>query len=230
VFRDSTPTASITLKISNPDGSLIGNVLCSEGRTSNTQCGALTSTNATSRGRPGFGEMASQGCGGDSGAPVINNSTLRAYGLHISSVKPPGVDCGTPSQFAWVPYFENASGYQLLLQPTTEGLGPGQRMNAGMQIVSTNGSYNATMQGDGNFVIYQPGNVAVWSTQTNGNSGAFIVMQNDGNLVVYRSNWTAAWSSGTADNSGARLVMQTDRNLVIYRTNGTAAWASGTSA
>jgi hypothetical protein len=49
----------------------------------------------------------------------------------------------------------------------------------------------ATMQTDGNFVIYGPGGVAVWNTATNGTGGVIIRMQDDGNLVIYAEVWQA---------------------------------------
>ncbi|MFI9274952.1 glycoside hydrolase domain-containing protein [Kitasatospora sp. NPDC052896] len=95
------------------------------------------------------------------------------------------------------------------------------------------------MQADGNLVMYRKADGAVlWSTNTSGNSGAYVTMQADGNFVVYRkgggpSAGGALWSSGTWNNPGAYAIMQDDGNLVVYRqgggaTTGGALWASGT--
>jgi hypothetical protein len=54
----------------------------------------------------------------------------------------------------------------------------------------------AVMQWDGNFVLYEPGGKACWSTGTWGHPGAYIVVQNDGNLVVY-DNGSALWATNT---------------------------------
>lgn len=40
----------------------------------------------------------------------------------------------------------------------------------------------ATMQGDGNFVVYDSGGGAVWHTYSNGNPGAYLAVQDDSNL------------------------------------------------
>src|SRR6185437_3710050 len=49
-----------------------------------------------------------------------------------------------------------------------------------------------TMQSDGNFVLYNPSNTALWSTGTYGNPNAGpIFMQDDGNLVLYIFKWQA---------------------------------------
>ncbi len=102
----------------------------------------------------------------------------------------------------------------------------------------------ATMQGDGNFVLYGKTSNALWASATYGHSGAHLALQNDGNLVVYGANDAALWASGTnvpaapaaptgcgAITEGEGLIrggsvkscngrylfaMQTDGNLVLY--------------
>ena len=46
---------------------------------------------------------------------------------------------------------------------------------------------DATMQSDGNFVIYGPNNVVLWYSRTNGHAGAVLQIQNDGNIVIYQA-------------------------------------------
>ncbi|MBZ5532066.1 MAG: hypothetical protein LAO20_11595 [Acidobacteriia bacterium] len=49
---------------------------------------------------------------------------------------------------------------------------------------------HATMQTDGNFVLYSPTNTVLWSTGTAGtNAPGPIYMQDDGNLVLYLFKW-----------------------------------------
>ena len=61
------------------------------------------------------------------------------------------------------------------------------------------GATHADMQADGNFVLYNAGNQAVWSSQTPNNPGAYLVMQNDGNLVIYSKLTNAQlWATGTS--------------------------------
>jgi signal peptidase I len=110
---------------------------------------------------------------------------------------------------------------------TPDTLSAGQTLGVGHALWSTDGRYEAVMQGDGNFVVYAPGGKALWATYT-GTPGDTITMQGDGNLVVYKPNGGgAAWNSGTAPSSGDRLVMQGDDNLVIYNGSGTAIWDWG---
>ncbi|WP_117210501.1 CHAP domain-containing protein [Allorhizocola rhizosphaerae] len=105
----------------------------------------------------------------------------------------------------------------------TNVLRAGESLSANQYLRSSNGSYTAAMQGDGNFVLYTPSG-AKWSTRTGGQNGSAISLQTDGNLVMYR-NGTAIWHTGTAGYTGASLIMQDDGNLVMYR-NGTAIWAT----
>jgi RHS repeat-associated protein len=49
----------------------------------------------------------------------------------------------------------------------------------------------ATLQTDGNFVIYDPLHNAVWSSGTSGTNGGPITLQDDGNLVIYHELWQA---------------------------------------
>lgn len=111
----------------------------------------------------------------------------------------------------------------------------------------------AVMQGDGNFVLYNKSNVAVWNSETAGNPNARIALQTDGNLVAYSSGNSALWATYTTHNPlllkyvntsvrnglirrgqqliltdrTLKLVLQSDGNLVLYR-NSTPLWATGT--
>ncbi len=49
----------------------------------------------------------------------------------------------------------------------------------------------ATLQTDGNFVVYGAAAAALWATNTYGTNATNIVMQNDSNLVVYQAIWQA---------------------------------------
>lgn len=58
----------------------------------------------------------------------------------------------------------------------------------------------AIMQSDGNFVIYDSHNHALWASGTCCNPahpGAYLALQNDGNLVMYDSNNDIIWETNT---------------------------------
>ncbi|MFF2747002.1 RHS repeat domain-containing protein [Kitasatospora sp. NPDC058048] len=57
----------------------------------------------------------------------------------------------------------------------------------------------ATMQDDGNFVVYDPQRVPLWSSQTWIGAGSkyFAVVQDDGKFIVYAPGWVSKWSTPT---------------------------------
>jgi hypothetical protein len=113
------------------------------------------------------------------------------------------------------------------------------------KLLSNNGKFEAVMQSDGNFVIYQYASVQhvegdlkrveesrqpIWATGTNGKGAPpyRLAMQADSNLVVHGSSgpiWASGVRSGTAPYT---LRMQDDGNLVIYDSANRAVWASNT--
>jgi fucose 4-O-acetylase-like acetyltransferase len=57
----------------------------------------------------------------------------------------------------------------------------------------------ATMQKDGNFVLYDGVYTPYWATGTSGNTDAYLILQDDGNIVIYSGN-KPVWSSNTVQN------------------------------
>jgi len=52
----------------------------------------------------------------------------------------------------------------------------------------------AILQTDGNFVVYDRGGAAVWSSGTPDNPNAYLMVQDDGNVVIYSANDQPLWS------------------------------------
>ena len=91
------------------------------------------------------------------------------------------------------------------------------------------------MQGDGNFVVYDGSNNALWSSKTNGNPGAYLVVGNAGEFGVRSTGGDTLWMPGslvagnvlaagqslTSPARRYRLTMQGDGNLVEYNAAGT---------
>jgi surface antigen len=104
-----------------------------------------------------------------------------------------------------------------------------ETLTTSQYVESSNGTYWAAMQSDGNFVLYGPSG-AMWASSTEGHPGAWIAMQSDGNLVIYPpgNNTNALWASNTGGNPGTHLGLGTDGNLVLYNASGTAIWATNT--
>jgi hypothetical protein len=109
-------------------------------------------------------------------------------------------------------------------------LAPGDTLEVGRTLRSSDLWYSLEMQSDGNLVLYRsPDRQALWATHTNKKLATQVVMQGDGNLVLYTADRKPLWASNTnaPKNQGAVLRLQNDGNLVIYK--GTKAiWASHT--
>ncbi len=104
----------------------------------------------------------------------------------------------------------------------------------------------ATMQADGNLVVYSGSGRALWNAGTPGHPGSEVRLQSDGNVVVYAGG-AALWNASSfvdrlfpgqglqpgqylvSESSGNQLYMQRDDgNLVVY-SGGPAVWSSGTA-
>lgn len=102
---------------------------------------------------------------------------------------------------------------------------PGEQILMGNRCDVERGFFK--FQFDGNAVIYDSNNVALWNTATFG-AGNIFVFQTDGNLVMYSSSGSALWNSGTHNQGATLLAFQADRNLVIYNSATVALWNTGT--
>lgn len=105
-----------------------------------------------------------------------------------------------------------------------------QELPEGSYLQSGDGRWRMVVQGDGNLVIYGPGNSPIWASNSAGQGTApfKLTVQSDGNLVMHGGTGPT-WATGT-DGSGVgpyNLVMQNDANLVLYDSEG-PIWASGT--
>jgi len=107
------------------------------------------------------------------------------------------------------------------------------------------------MQDDGNLVMYDSQNKAIWATNTtqteekkhsdtlkeneqlkanesivSANGVYTAIMQGDGNFVIYKQGGGPIWASNTSG-SGALVILQGDHNLVVYQ-GSSPKWASDT--
>jgi hypothetical protein len=110
VFRPGNHAVHIDSQITDPGASLEGNPLCVEGR-NGQKCGELVDYNYYDGDNAVLGRAAFNACPGDSGGPVINESTERAYGMLVSTTDGCGGD--GRSNFMWISNFEFFSPYEL---------------------------------------------------------------------------------------------------------------------
>jgi hypothetical protein len=104
----------------------------------------------------------------------------------------------------------------------------GNQMFPGSRLVSPDFRFTLTLQSDGNLVLYDPNNVPLFASNTQGITPQALIMQNDGNLVLYDTNGMPQFASNTSGNPGAYLALQTDGNLVVY-IEGKPLFASNTA-
>src|SRR6266404_1094896 len=107
------------------------------------------------------------------------------------------------------------------------------------------GAY-ASMQTDGNLVVYDVNGVALWSSGTSGTFSERLDMEDDGRIIIYKSAWSSLTSNGqfngsqlphpgcdvgigtgttgtlgsgqcfVSPNGHFELLLQSDGNMVIY--------------
>lgn len=118
-----------------------------------------------------------------------------------------------------------AAGPAVAASPNSLAAGATLATNA--SLVSTNGTYRFTMQGDGNLVLYGPKG-ALWSTKTTG-SKARLTLQTDGNAVVRNGAGAATWNSRTAGTAVKRLLVQDDGDVSLLDASGAVRWNTNTA-
>lgn len=139
--------------------------------------------------------------------------------------------------------------YRLVMQPDGNLVLYAKGSSKGLWSSRTTGAKKgafATMQTDGNFVVYSATGKAVFYTATS-KPGSFLSVQDDGNLVVYSKSFDALWDrySGLdnllrpgemlrpgqlrrSTDRRYRLEMQRDGNLVLYKSS-KALWSTKTT-
>jgi hypothetical protein len=214
---------------------VIGSEVTKSGRTTGVTSGVIDGVSATeftivpdpARPAPG-GEISA---GGDSGSIwVLTGNHDAGIGLHFA-----GETSTDPAdERAWAKRLINVARAldirfrALPAQPVALGddMQPGEALNPGQSVASTDGRFVFVYQTDGNLVLYGPGG-PLWASNTAGQPAGVCVMQTDGNLVVYDPD-RPLWSSDTWQHPGSRLVVQNDGNVVIYTPAGQAVWSTNT--
>jgi hypothetical protein len=98
----------------------------------------------------------------------------------------------------------------------------GQALQAGEQLISPDGQYQAIMQPNGDFVFSGP--AGSWDTGTDGNPGANLSMQADGNLVIYSASGQVLWSTETEASANDSLAVANGGALTLSDGSGSELW------
>ncbi len=106
----------------------------------------------------------------------------------------------------------------------------GQGFRRDQPLISCDGRFQALLQQDGNFVIYQAG-TPLGSTNTVGSDASTATLLADGAFALYSAKGKTVWQTQSAGLLGAVMLMQNDGNLVLYdsdTSSATPVWASNT--
>jgi pimeloyl-ACP methyl ester carboxylesterase len=93
---------------------------------------------------------------------------------------------------------------------------------------SADGRFDFVYQGDGNLVLYQQGS-ALWASNTHGTPGVVVMQHDGNFVMYDASDVAIWWSGSSHGHPGAWLIVQDDGNVVIYSESGHALWATGTA-
>lgn len=167
----------------------------------------------------GFQHVTAVSFGGASAAFTVISST------RITATVPPGGRSGAVTVTTTA-----GSGKSPAFTVTPrQTLVPGETLPSTDALVSWDGHFTLTMQGNGNLVLSVTGSQhRLWASSTAGNAGAYLTMLSNGNLVLYAASGDSTlWSTRTAGQGPARFTAQDDGNLVTYQ-GSVPTWASAT--
>lgn len=89
-------------------------------------------------------------------------------------------------------------------------------MHQDQQLFNPDRSRRLVLQRDGNLVLYDRNNRALWATGTNGRDGYALVFQNNGVLSLRNKNNATIWSTNSGGKGGQRLTMHDNGRFFIY--------------
>ncbi len=108
-------------------------------------------------------------------------------------------------------------------------LKPGDQLKENQKITSANGEYYLIQQSDGNLVIYNSEEKAIWASGMNGKNVKRSVMQKNGSLAQHPGGYDLLlWSTQTDGNNGAYAILQNDGVLAIVNQDNQIIWQSVT--
>ena len=161
---------------------------------------------------------------------IVCRVDVRNMWRNSSNCQGTGVDVSDKDGMAWSSFrnINSVNEPEYIDYTAADRLEANQTMFKGDTLAAMNGSHIATMQADGNFVLYNASGTPCWS------SGTFVansrlIMQSDGNLVIYTPSNVPVWSIGISNWHNSTLVMGSDGNLFVWdnAANG-ASWMTGT--
>jgi hypothetical protein len=105
----------------------------------------------------------------------------------------------------------------------SDHLKPGQRIELGRFLFSTNSRVALRLRRDGNLVLRQAGvKKPLWCSGTANQGVTHGQMEHDGNFVLYKP--PSNWHTHTNGNPGAKLFVIDSGLVVILSSDGTPLW------
>jgi hypothetical protein len=110
-------------------------------------------------------------------------------------------------------------------------LQPGGQFDGEKGILSPDGRYFLTVQGDGNMVLrdllgkydFHNDRDWVWDTRTVGSGATKAIMQTDGEFCLQTASGATVWRTYTKD-AGSYLKVQDDGKIVLHSPKGYPVW------
>ncbi|KAJ8121503.1 hypothetical protein ONZ43_g2058 [Nemania bipapillata] len=128
---------------------------------------------------------------------------------------------------------ENPEPIRWVLYPQEKThLESGSSLWSNQRLVSPNGKYTFSFQGDGNLVLYQrtPSIKARWHSNTADRDVERLTLEEDGNLVL-RTRWSTEWQTRTGGRlKAARVLKLTDGGEIALLEGGVLIWESSFNA
>ena len=103
------------------------------------------------------------------------------------------------------------------------------KLTSGNQLASPDGGVKLQMQTDGNLVLRNWQNTAIWYTGTQGKGATYLVFQTDSNIVLRSNVGATIWSAYTQGKGGTTLSVLNNGNLAMTNNSGTVVWQTNTA-
>lgn len=157
--------------------------------------------------------------------------TLRRAGASATGI-PSSVPAGTRFHAGQTGLRSPNGEYQLVMQTTGDLVVAADNNIVWSAGVTGTGNW-ASVQGDGNFVIYSPAGKALWNTYTDGHRGSVTLTLANSGALILTTNGTETWSTNQARTGvrlragGERLVSPDGQYLLAMRSDGDLTLSAG---
>lgn len=108
-------------------------------------------------------------------------------------------------------------------------LGPDAYITTGQQLVSPDGGMKLKLQTDGNLVLYNRANAAIWNSGTKGQGAVKLLFVGDSHNLVLRNNANSNVKIIANTSTAVKFNVQNNANMVLLDKAGSEVWTSNTA-